>query len=74
MRLSVVIAYLGVIGLVPMATAAMIVALIGVAMASLALHQLRDTTAETRDVNKANREMVSTIASTVGPPDGQHDA
>lgn len=70
MRLAAAIASLGILGLVPMATAAMLVALIGVAMAGIALHQLREITGNVRDANRHNREAVSDM---VRDGENRHD-
>lgn len=71
-RLCAGIATLAFLGLLPMATAAMVVALIGVALASLALIQLNTRTSELADITRRNRETAADLAGR-GGDDGDHD-
>lgn len=54
-RLSCAIATLAVLGMIDMAVAAMFVALIGVALGSLALYQLNEKADEVAEVDKRNK-------------------
>lgn len=58
-RLACAVATLAFLGLVPMATAAMVVALIGVGLASLALAQLHRKADEVKEAGERGEQIVS---------------